>query len=316
MLRTENQERRTDFLSRREACRISPLEIVRQTGRLLRLWRAGLMILASVLLLLTPSEASKRSNSGEGLSVDLDTPYDKVLKVVQEIADDGIIRGTWQYRGTTELEGATSARTARGFEEWKGGGTVLYKVRPDTLSPEHFHESMSKGTVVVRYIVQPAGPNVTSLRIDAVYEEDDRRRSHASDGQVESSEFAAITAKIKELDDQEAASREQAARQQQAQKMEELEAELGQENAQLETLTAKEKELQKQLQRPPGSGSARVRTASADLKAEPYNQSRTLQLLAQGETVTVLLRTPNWHRVQASNGEEGWVYRLMLEVAP
>jgi hypothetical protein len=272
-----------------------------------------LFILASVLLLLTPGHAGKRSTLGVGLSVDLDSPYDKVLKVVQEIADDGIIRGTWQYRGTTELAGATSARTARGFDEWNGRGTVLYKVRPDTLSPANFHESMAKGTVAVRYIVQAAGPNTTNLRIDAVFEEDDRRREHPSEGGVESSEFAAITAKIKELDDREAAGHEQAAHQQQLQKMEELEAELGRESAQLATLTAKEKELQQQLQRPPGSGPARVRTASADMKAEPYNQSRTLQLLAQGETVTVLLRTPNWYRVQASNGEEGWVYRLMLE---
>jgi hypothetical protein len=175
---------------------------------------------------------------------------------------------------------------------------------------------MSKGTVAVRYVVKSAGPNVTSLHIDAVFEEDDRRRPHPSEGGVESSEFAAVTDKIKELDDQEAASRVQAVRQQQEQKMEELEAELRRENAQLETLTAKEKDLQQQLQTPPGSAPARVRTASADLKAEPYNQSRTLQLLTQGETVTILRRTPNWYRVRASNGEEGWVYRLMLEVAP
>ena len=57
-----------------------------------------------------------------------------------------------------------------------------------------------------------------------------------------------------------------------------------------------------------------IRTSSADLKAAPYTKSKTLQSLAQGDTVTVLLQTPNWYHVVAPNGEQGWIYRMMIEV--
>ncbi|PYX08517.1 MAG: ligand-binding protein SH3, partial [Acidobacteria bacterium] len=51
-------------------------------------------------------------------------------------------------------------------------------------------------------------------------------------------------------------------------------------------------------------------------KAEPYNKSKTMRLLSQGDQLTVLVETPAWLRVQTASGEQGWVYRLMLEVTP
>ena len=281
-----------------------------------RLLSASLLISGSLLLLLTPGAARPRKHWGEGLSVELDAPYEQVLKVVREVTENGTIQGTWDYRGATELDGAVSSKTARGFEDWKGVGAVLYKVRPNALAPEHFYESGDQGTVAVRYVVQPAGPNLTRLRIDAVFAEDSHHHSHPSDGQVENSEFAVISQKMKELEDQERKQREEAAQAQQEKKFEELQAELDRENAALTALTAKEQQFQKQLQELQGGRSAQIRTSSADLKAAPYNQSKTLRLLSQGEAVTILLRTPGWYRVQTANGEQGWVYRLMLEVAP
>ncbi|SRR5713226_593865 len=281
-----------------------------------RLQGANLLILGSVLLLLTPGAARSRKHWGQGLSVELDAPYDQVVKVVHEVTENGTIQGTWQYRGLTELDGAVSSKTARGFEDWKGEGTVLYKVRPDALAPEHFYESGDKGTVAVRYIVQPAGPNLTRLRIDAAFAEDSHHHAHPSDGQVENSEFAVISQKMKELEDEERKRREEAIQAQQQKKFEELQAELDREKAELTAVTAREQQLQKQVQESQGDSSAHVRSGSADLKAAPYNQAKTLRLLSQGEALTVLLRTPGWYRVQAANGEQGWVYRLMLEVAP
>jgi hypothetical protein len=277
---------------------------------------ASWLIFGIVVLSLTPSNARKRQHWGEGFSVDLDQPYDQVLNIVQQVTNDGIIRGTYQYKGTNQLDGAESARTSSAFPKWTGGGTVLYKVRPNTLAPEHFYQSGDSGTVAVRYIVQPAGPNSTQLRIDAIFQEDDRHRSHPSDGLVESNEFGAIAAKIKDLEDVAARQREEEAQKKQQQRVEELEAELDRENATLAAARAKEQQLQGKLhESSPGNRIARVRTPSAQLKAAPYNQSRTLQTLAQGDTVTVLSQTRAWYRVQALNGQLGWVYRLMLEVA-
>jgi len=91
---------------------------------------------------------------------------------------------------------------------------------------------------------------------------------------------------------------------------------LDRENAMLAAARAKEQQLQAKLQESsPANRTALVRTTSAQLKAAPYNQSPTLQALAQGDTVTVLLQTRAWYRVQTLNGQQGWVYRLMLEVS-
>jgi hypothetical protein len=277
---------------------------------------ASWLILGSVLLSLTAGNARKRQHWGEGFSVDLDQPYDQVLSIVQQVTNDGIIRGTYQYKGTNQLDGAESARTSSAFPKWTGAGTVLYKVRPNTLAPEHFYQSGDKGTVVVRYIVQPAGPNSTQLRIDAIFQEDDRHHSHASDGLVESNEFEAIAAKIKEQQDVAARQREEEDQKKHQQRVEELQAELDRENATLAAAKEKEQQLQSKLQvSSPGNRTARVRTSSAELKVAPYNQSETLHALSQGDTVTVLSQTRAWYRVQAPNGQQGWVYQLMLEVA-
>src|SRR5256885_11830702 len=260
---------------------------------------AGWLILASLLISLTASHARKRQHWGEGFSVDLDQPYDQVLRVVQQVTNDGIIRGTYQYKGTNQLDGAESVKTSPAFPKWTGGGTVLYKVRPNTLAPENFYQSGDKGTVAVRYIVQPAGPHSTQLRIDAIFQEDDQHHSHPSNGLVESNEFEAIAAKIKDLEDVAARQREEEAQKKQQQKVDELQAELDRENAALDAAKAKEKQLQSKLQESsPENRTARVRTASAELKVAPYNQSQTVQMLSQGNTVTVLSQTRAWYHVQ------------------
>ena len=259
-----------------------------------------------------------------------------------------MIRGTWQYRGTKELDGAKPAETSRAFRSWSGQGTVLYKVRPDTLAPEHFFESADQGTVVVRYIVAPVSPNVTRLQIDATFDEDDHHRSHPSDGDVENAEFAAISDQLKGIghDQQPTADAKQPGdgtqkpaealnaeakelgnlgqknpgtvtpQQQQEEQRTNLQSELHKENARLQATTERGQLLQKEIEDLQRQRSARVKSAKADLKAEPYNQSKTLQSLSHGDTVLVLLQTPGWYRVQTLKGDQGWVYRLMLEAAP
>jgi len=281
-----------------------------------RLHSAGLLAFASVLLLLSPVMARPHPHLhyGDGFSIDLDEPYDRVLQVIKAVTEDGIIRGTSEYRGTSELEGASPAKTCSAFKTPPAPGTVLYKVRAQTIAPEHFYDSNDMGTLAVRYVLKALSPKTTRLTIDAIFQEDNHHHFHPSDGTVENAEFLAISDEIKNIEDREAKQRQDAANAEQATKLSHLQAELDQEREQLKAVNAEEQELQNKIQALQAGKPAHVRTASADLKAEPYNQSKTLQLLSQGAAVTVLLQTRSWYRVQAANGEQGWVYRLMVEV--
>jgi len=250
---------------------------------------------------------------GDGFTVDLQQPYQQVVDLVRAVTEDGIIRGTHDFRGENELDGATPAKESAAFPPWTGGGTVLYKVRPKALAPEHFHETNDEGTITVRYVVQPLTANSTRLRIDAVFKEDTGHHTHASDGAVEDGEFEAISIRIKDLEDAQEKRRQDAQRSQLESKLQTLNAELEKENSQLAELRATEQQVQEQVQTLQGKRTASIKADSADLKSQPYNQSKTVQSLAQGEKVTVLRSTHNWCRVLAASGKDGWVYRPMLE---
>ena len=268
------------------------------------------------MFLLTPSATEARSQKhwGAGMSVDLDLSFDEAVKLVNGVAEDGIIRGTWEYRGSSELAGAHAAKIASGFPPWNGQGVVIYKVRPGTLAPEHFYDTADRGTVAVRYILEPAGPTSTKLRIDAIFDEDNHHHQHPSDGQVEDQEFVAISDKITELAEQKQNQLRDSAQEAQEKKIQDLREQLSAEQAAIEAAQTREAQLQQQAQQVKGGKPATVRTETADLKSAPYNGSKTLKELAQGEVVTILLQTQHWYRIQTSNGEHGWVYRLMLEV--
>ncbi|HEV2732126.1 MAG TPA: SH3 domain-containing protein, partial [Terriglobales bacterium] len=133
---------------------------------------------------------------------------------------------------------------------------------------------------------------------------------------VEDGEFEAISDTMKDIEDAEAKKQEKLLHDQQQKRLEELQAQLDQETTQLKEVTAKEQQLEHQMQQRQGLHAARVKSASADLKAEPYNRSKTMRLLSQGDQLTVLVETPAWLRVKTTSGEQGWVYRLMLEVTP
>jgi hypothetical protein len=275
-----------------------------------------LLVFALLLASFSPLNARSHEQWGAGLTEDLDKPYEQVLSAVKAVTEDGIIRGTYQYKGAAELDGAVPAEDSKAFPKWTEAGTVLYKIRPNTLSPAHFRDSNDQGMVTVRYVVVPLGPRSARIVIHAVFLEQTLRRSHPSDGQVESNEFEAITARLRATDDLSRKREQEEAHRQQQQQIAELEGELDLETAKLNALKTQEAKLQNELGAVQGSGSAQVKTTNADLKSEPYNQAKTLQLLVQGEMVKVLIRTEHWYRVQAVSTTEGWVYRPMLEEVP
>jgi Bacterial SH3 domain len=273
------------------------------------------LLLAFLTLLPHSGYARKHEHFGDGFSIDLDHPYDEVVKVVQEVANNGTIHGTFEYKGTHDLDGARAAKATHAFPPWTGAGTVLYKERPNTLAPENFYATNDSGTVVVRYVLQPIGANSTRLKIDAVFDADTHHGAHASNGQVENKEFEVISGKIEDLEQQQKKQQQEARVEEQQNKLQELQQDLDAENAKLDTLSAREKELHTQLEERQGAAKVQVRTAT-DLKAEPYNQAKVMRALPQGELVTVLLRTASWCRVQVADGAQGWIYRPALESAP
>ena len=48
---------------------------------------------------------------------------------MRQITSGGIIRGTYEYRGTKELEEAEPANTGKLFSPWPGEGKVLYRLK-------------------------------------------------------------------------------------------------------------------------------------------------------------------------------------------
>ncbi len=117
------------------------------------------------------------------------------------MTQDQIIHGTYSYEKERILYGAHSAAAASVFGQWKGQGKVFYKVASQVLSPRFFKDSEDIGTISVRYVVQDAGPNAAILQVDAVFV-DARNVRHPSLGNVESSEYAAIQERLKNIQTQ------------------------------------------------------------------------------------------------------------------
>ena len=150
-----------------------------------------LATVAPFLQVLHAREKDKLSY-GEGLIVNVPFTEAEVEQVVQDVAQNGIIRGTKEYNKDEYVAGAKAADSTRVFPAWTEGGKVFYKVRLQALDPRNFKDGGDVGTLAVRYVLQPQGNKNTVLRIDAVFVEDFRHTVHASNGSVESSEYKDI----------------------------------------------------------------------------------------------------------------------------
>jgi hypothetical protein len=151
----------------------------------------GFVLLTASLPLLQASNKDKIAY-GEGLIVNVPFPEAEVEQVVEDITQNGIIRGTKEYNKDEYVGGAKPADSTRAFPAWTEGGKVFYKVRLQAIDPRNFKDGGDVGTLAVRYVLQPQGDKNTVLRINAVFVEDFRRIVHQSDGSVESSEYKDI----------------------------------------------------------------------------------------------------------------------------
>jgi len=154
-----------------------------------------LIALAFVLLLPCPALNASEKDAvqyGAGFIVNVPLPESEVARAVEEVAQNGIIRGTKEYNKDEYITGATVATSSRLFPAWTEGGKIFYKVRLHALDPRNFKNGGDVGTLAVRYIVMGQGDKNTVLRIEAVFVEEFRHTVHPSNGSVESSEYKDI----------------------------------------------------------------------------------------------------------------------------
>ena len=263
---------------------------------------------------------------GMGLVVNVPIAEDEVVKAVQEVVQNGIIRGTKEYNKDEYVTGAVAATSSPLFATWTDGGKIFYKVRFHAIDPRNFKQSGDIGTLAVRYVVMGQSEKNTVLRIDAVFVEEFRRTSHPSNGSVESSEYKdihdhleAIQLVKQETTEAEKQRQDQLAKKQRAA----FEADVAAaapppspaENAAAspppssQSLEQHVQELRRQVERI-------VRSPGAPLKSAPFRTASTLQSLSTGTEVLVVISTPYWYGVETHDGQHGWIARDQLELLP
>jgi hypothetical protein len=328
---------------------------------------ALVLALLAAALPLAGREKSKLAY-GEGLMVSIPLPEGEVEQVVEDVVQNGIIRGTKEYNKDEYVAGAKPATSSRVFPEWTEGGKVFYKVREEAIDPRNFKDSSDAGTLVVRYVVQAQGQKNTVLRINALFKEDFRHIVHQSDGSVENAEYKDIQEHIEAIEVMNKQNLEaEKERQEQLAKKAGLQAEPQQSSSQPtvqaignrqdavpaavaqsdgqsassqslpnqslpnqgptsetvagqtssgqtfsgqaasgQTLEERVKNLRQQLE-------WSVKSPGAPLKAAPYHTASTLQSLAPGTEVLILISTPYWFGVETHEGQHGWIMRDDLE---
>ena len=296
------------------------------------LLKAALFVCLSAVLQ-TSARDKNRVQYGEGLIVNVPFPEPEVAQVVQDVVQNGIIRGTKEYNKDEYIAGAAAAPATRVFPAWAEGGKVFYKVREHALDPRNFKDSGDVGTLAVRYVVQPQGEKATVLRIDAVFVEDFRHTSHLSNGSVEGAEYKDIHDRLDAM----ASIQEQTAeveKQKQAQETKKIDAASSppapvaaeirapvvetheapitsqpEATPKPENLEDRVKELRRQVQR-------LVKAPGAPLKSAPFHTATTMLSLPAGSEVLVVITTTYWLGVETHEGQHGWMLRDDLEQVP
>lgn len=301
------------------------------------LWKIGLILFCSLAALPLAAREKNATPYGMGLIVNVPFPEAEVAQVVQEVIQNGIIRGTKEYNKDEYITGATPASSTRVFPQWTEGGKVFYKVRLKALDPRNFKDSSDVGTLAVRYVVQPQGDKNTVLRIDARFVEDFRHSAHPSNGSVEGAEYKDIHDHLEALELMKAQTVEaQKEKQEQSVKVQKP-APIGPAAATVvppavnantvastsstdtptnrdaqttpQTLEQHVQDLRRQVQR-------LVKAPGAPLQSAPFHTATTLQSLPTGTEVLIVVSTAYWFGVETHEGQHGWILRDELEPIP
>jgi hypothetical protein len=167
-----------------------PAGFVPKTNR--RPWKLSVILFTCLVALPLSAREKNGIQYGAGVIINLPFPESEVEQVVQDVVQNGIIRGTKEYNKDEYISDAIEATSTNVFPERIDGGKIFYKVRLKALDPRNFKDSNDVGTLAVRYIVKAQGDKNTVLRIDARFVEDFRKSSHPSNGSVETAEYKDI----------------------------------------------------------------------------------------------------------------------------
>ncbi len=249
-----------------------------------------------------------------GFSVDLKYPIETVLPIIQSVASDTIIRGSFIYRKQAEIDDAEFAKSSIAFTDSPKGAKVFFKVKDKALSPAHFPDASDMGTITVRYAVVPVAADRTHLQIDAVFMQDAGHARFFSDGSVETEEYGEIMVQLRAQDPANRSKRSPtAAARNPAQQTAGLQEGLVQEQARLEEAKAAVGALEKHVKQLEFDTQGRIKSSGVPLKASPYDHSSTIAVLDKGEQITVITTTKYWYRLRRASGQEGWIYYVFLE---
>jgi hypothetical protein len=291
------------------------------------------------------------SQYGAGLIVNVPLPEAEVAQVVQDVAQNGIIRGTKEYNKDEFIQGAITATSAKGFSAPTEAGKIFYKVREHAIDPRNFKDGSDVGSLSVRYILQAQGDRNTVLRIDAVFVEDFRHTVHQSNGSVESAEYKDIHDRLDAIELMKTQTTE-AERERQEMLTKKEEQKIALENAPDRAVTtsadepgaaqpasaapspAEQPSVHESMPRSDaGDATAAmpledrvkelrrqverlVKSPGAALKSAPFHTASTLESLTPGTEVMIVISTPYWVGVETHEGQHGWILRDELEQAP
>jgi len=280
---------------------------------------------------------------GAGLIINIPLPEPEVAQVVEDVAQNTIIRGTKEYNKDEYVMGAVAATSTPVFPAWTEGGKVFYKVKTHALDPRNFKDSGDLGTLAVRYVVQVQGFENTVLRIDALFVEDFRHSVHQSNGSVESSEYKDIQERLDAIE---------LMKKENAEALRAKQERLAKENFGLgsDTVLLSTPPPETSVENTPGespmgpvgkitSGQAAtselpaesleqhvaelrrqverlVKKPGAPLKSAPFHTASTLKSLEPGVEVLIQISTPYWYGVETHDGQHGWIRRDQLEQVP
>ena len=284
-----------------------------------RISRHCLFVVLCAIVATSPVHARHKAGPesyGEGLNVSVPAPEKELLQAVQDVVGDGIIQGTKEYNKDQYVSGAEAADTTHAFPKWPGSGQVFYKIKKNTLDPRNFKDTSDSGTLAVRYVVQPGDGKNTLLKIDAIFVDDYHHRDHLSNGSVEGAEYKDIQDHLAamQLRKTEAAEEDQLHQQQLA--AQELERKRKQQHIEQTIVRAPDESLQQHVDRLRHEVERQVKASGTQLKSTPFKSASSLQSLAAGMRVAILISTPYWYGVETEEGQHGWIHRSQLEQLP
>jgi len=302
-------------------------------------------IFFAISLIATPIHGREKNvlQYGAGLIINVPLPEPEVAQVVQDVAQNTIIRGTKEYNKDEFISGAIAMDSTQVFPAWREGGKVFYKVRQQALNPLNFKNSNDVGTLAVRYVVQPQGDKNTVLRIDALFVEDFRHGVHQSNGSVESSEYKDIQDRLQAAE----LLKKETAEALEAKQEHEAKQKFGMSNSNDTTLLSTPPPTTPEssaagaaasLNLPPSNSGPSpswtndsgisleqhvadlrreierlVKAPGAPLKSAPFRTASTMKSLEPGTEVLILILTPYWYGVETNDGQHGWLRRDQLE---